>query len=150
LFFDEAEALFSRRSEGHTANDRHANQQIAYLLQRLEDYPGLVILATNLLHGLDSAFSRRFQACVHFPQPEASVRRRLWRSLFDQGQLPLAPDLDLEAFADRYDLAGGAILNVLRHAALLAVARTPAQIDRADLHAALRSELRKHGRFTSG
>jgi hypothetical protein len=149
LFFDEAEALFSRRGEGHTANDRHANQQIAYLLQRLEDYPGLVILATNLLHGLDSAFSRRFQACVHFPQPEASVRRRLWRTLFDQERLPLEPDLDLDAFADRYDLAGGAILNVLRQAALLAVGRQPVRIGKADLHAALRSELRKHGRFTS-
>lgn len=150
LFFDEADALFSRRGEGHSANDRHANQQIAYLLQRLEDYPGLVILATNLLHGLDGAFSRRFQACIHFPQPEASVRRRLWRALFAQGQLPLAPDLDLEAFADRSDLAGGAILNVLRHAALLAVGRTPALITKADLHAALRAELQKHGRFTSG
>ncbi|MFM1800002.1 MAG: hypothetical protein RLZZ117_2280 [Cyanobacteriota bacterium] len=149
LFFDEAEALFSRRGEGHTANDRHANQQIAYLLQRLEDYPGLVILATNLLHGLDSAFSRRFQACVHFPQPEASVRRRLWRALFDQDHLPLEPELDLDAFADRYDLAGGAILNVLRQAALLAVERQPAQIGRADVHAALRAELRKHGRFSS-
>jgi hypothetical protein len=149
LFFDEAEALFSRRGEGQSANDRHANQQIAYLLQRLEDHPGLVILATNLLHGLDSAFSRRFQACVHFPQPEASVRRRLWRALFDQGQLPLAPDLDLDSFADRYDLAGGAILNVLRHAALLAVGRAPAEIGKADLHAALRMELQKHGRFTS-
>ena len=149
LFFDEADALFSRRGDGHSANDRHANQQIAYLLQRVEDYPGLVILATNLLHGLDAAFSRRFQASIHFPHPEASVRRRLWRALFDQGQLPLAPDLDLDAFADRYDLAGGAILNVLRHAALLAVVRVPAQIDKADLHAALRLELQKHGRFTS-
>jgi AAA+ superfamily predicted ATPase len=149
LFFDEADALFSRRGESHSANDRHANQQIAYLLQRLEDYPGLVILATNLLHGLDGAFARRFQACIHFPQPEASVRRRLWRALFTHGQLPLAPDLDLDAFADRYDLAGGAILNVLRHAALLAVGRSPALITRTDLHAALRSELQKHGRFTS-
>jgi ATP-dependent 26S proteasome regulatory subunit len=70
--------------------------------------------------------------------------------MFRQGQLPLAPDLDLDAFADRYDLAGGAILNVLRHAALLAVGRTPAAITKADLHAALRSELQKHGRFTSG
>jgi hypothetical protein len=149
LFFDEAEALFSRRGEGQTANDRHANQQIAYLLQRLEDYPGLVILATNLLHGLDSAFSRRFQACIPFPQPEAGVRRRLWRALFDPARLPLEPDLDLDAFADRYDLAGGAILNVLRHSALLAVGRTPARISKADLHAALRSELHKQGRFTS-
>jgi hypothetical protein len=150
LFFDEADALFSRRGEGQSANDRHANQQIAYLLQRLEDYPGLVILATNLLHGMDGAFARRFQACIHFPQPEASVRRRLWQALFTQGQLPLAADLDLDAFADRYDLAGGAILNVLRHAALLAVGRSPAVITKIDLHAALRSELQKHGRFTSG
>ncbi|MFN7898296.1 MAG: ATP-binding protein [Synechococcaceae cyanobacterium] len=147
LFFDEAEALFSRRSEGHTANDRHANQQIAYLLQRLEDYPGLVILATNLLHGLDAAFARRFQACIHFPQPDAAVRLRLWQALFGHGALPLAADIELAAFADRYDLAGGAILNVLRHAALLAVARSPAVLSAADLHSAARSELRKQGRF---
>jgi AAA+ superfamily predicted ATPase len=147
LFFDEADALFSRRSEGPTANDRSANQQIAYLLQRIEDYPGLVILATNLLHGLDAAFARRFQACIHFPQPDASVRLRLWRALFAQDQLPLDPGLNLAAFADRYDLAGGAILNVLRHAALLAVARTPPLIGAADVHAAISSELQKQGRF---
>jgi AAA+ superfamily predicted ATPase len=147
LFFDEAEALFSRRSEGPTANDRSANQQIAYLLQRIEDYPGLVILATNLLHGLDAAFARRFQACIHFPQPDASVRLRLWLALFAHDQLPLDPGLNLAAFADRYDLAGGAILNVLRHAALLAVARKPPLIGAADVHAAISSELQKQGRF---
>ena len=147
LFFDEAEALFSRRSEGHTANDRHANQQIAYLLQRLEDYPGLVILATNQLHGLDTAFARRFQVCIHYPQPDAAVRLRLWQALFGHEALPLAADIELAAFAERYDLAGGAILNVLRHAALLAVARSPALLTAADLHNAARSELRKQGRF---
>jgi hypothetical protein len=147
LFFDEAEALFSQRGEGHTANDRHANQQIAYLLQRLEDYPGLVILATNLPHGLDAAFARRFQSSIHFPQPDASVRLRLWQALFGHEALPLAADIHLAAFADRYDLAGGSILNVLRHAALLAVARSPAVLTAADLHSAARSELRKQGRF---
>ncbi len=150
LFFDEAEAIFSRRGEARTANDRHGNQQIAYLLQRLEDFPGLVILATNLPHGLDGAFARRFQACVHFPQPDTSLRRRLWRALFSETRLPLAPDIDLDAFADRHDLAGGSIVNVLRHAALLAADRNPPRMDQADLHAALRAELQKHGRFSSG
>jgi hypothetical protein len=125
-------------------------KNLAALFDRAQHHHWILFFDDNLLHGLDGAFARRFQACIHFPQPEASVRRRLWQAMFSHGQLPLAPDLDLDAFADRYDLAGGAILNVLRHAALLAVGRTPAAITRADLHAALRSELQKHGRFTSG
>jgi SpoVK/Ycf46/Vps4 family AAA+-type ATPase len=78
LFFDEADSLFGKRTETRSANDRAANQQIAYLLQRIEDFPGLVILSSNLRGNLDEAFSRRFESMVPFPIPDADQRLRLW------------------------------------------------------------------------
>nr|WP_269141401.1 ATP-binding protein [Sphingomonas sp. IC-56] len=118
LFFDEADALFGKRGDTQSANDRHANQQIAYLLQRIEDCPGLVILASNLKGNIDAAFARRFQASVYFAVPEAAERLILWRKLF--GALPgltLGADA-MRALARDYPLSGGSLINVLRGVAL--------------------------------
>lgn len=145
LFFDEADALFGKRTQTTTSLDRYGNQEIAYLLQRVEDFPGLVVLATNLKSNLDEAFARRFQSLVHFPMPEAEQRLALWR-----GALPddvrLAADVRLQALAEDLELAGGAIVNVVRHAAIAALNDGRAAIARADLIAGVAKEMRKQGR----
>jgi AAA+ superfamily predicted ATPase len=147
LFFDEAEALFSPRTESHTANDRAANQQIAYLLQRLEEFPGLAVLATNQRAHLDEAFSRRFQSSIRFPMPDARDRLRLWRTTFSGKGVTLAPEVNFAELAERHELAGGAIVNVLRYASLMAAERDPPVILGADLMEGVRQELHKDGRY---
>ncbi|MET8412308.1 ATP-binding protein [Streptomyces sp. NPDC005195] len=121
LLFDEADALFGKRSEVQDARDRYANLEVAYLLQRMEDYDGLAVLATNLRHHLDEAFTRRLSFIVHFPFPEVPERERIWRSTWPAG-LPHTPDLDFRLLAERYPLSGGHIRNVVVTAAHLAVA----------------------------
>jgi len=149
LFFDEAEALFGKRTDAQSANDRAANQQIAYLLQRLEDFPGLVILSTNQRGHMDEAFARRFQTSVLFPIPDAPSRLRLWEDMFRTGRFALAPDVNFAALAASHEIAGGAIVNVLRHACLLAVERSPQQVRAADIMSGIRHELQKAGHYLS-
>ncbi len=147
LFFDEAEALFGKRTESHSANDRAANQQIAYLLQRLEDFPGVVILATNQRSHMDEAFTRRFQSAILFAMPDAAAREQLWSASIQNEYFRAAADIDLASIAREYELAGGSIVNVLRFACLLAVERQPPAITRNDLLQGIRQELHKEGRF---
>lgn len=144
LFFDEADALFGKRSAASNANDHHANQEIAYLLQRVEDFPGVVILASNLRGNLDEAFSRRFQSMVYFPMPDAEQRLRLWRGMMDEKYL--APEVQLPDIAARYELSGGSIANVIRYAALSAVRQGRQQVCASELRIGLARELRKEGR----
>ncbi|PMS11830.1 ATP-binding protein [Trinickia caryophylli] len=128
LFFDEAEALFGKRTETKDAHDRYANLQIGYLLQRIETHPGLVILATNLMPNIDKAFLRRFRFLIEFPFPSAEQREALWRQSFPGG-VPLASDVDFELLAHRAALAGGSIHNVVLSAAFRAAAEgTPVQM----------------------
>jgi hypothetical protein len=151
LFFDEADALFGKRTDSRSANDRAANQQISYLLQRMEDFPGIVILATNVRSHMDEAFSRRFQSMVHFPMPGPEQRLRLWRENFEGQRFRLASDVDLSRLARDHELSGGSIINVLRYAALQAVGRPTREVRGADLLHAVRRELHKQGKFsTSG
>lgn len=147
LFFDEADALFGKRAESQSANDRAANQQIAYLLQRLESHPGIAILATNQNDHLDEAFARRFQSTIYFPMPDAAARLRLWRETFASHGFTVARDVDFKALAARYELAGGAMINVLRHSALMAVQRHPAVVEQADIIDGIRLEMQKDGRY---
>ncbi len=142
LFFDEADALFGKRTQAATSNDRHANQQTGYLLQRIEDFPGTVILATNLKANMDDAFTRRFQSMVHFNMPGAAQRLQLWKNAF-HGICELAPDIDLQKISEDYELAGGAIINVLRYCALSAISRDSRQVAREDLINGIRREFRK-------
>jgi len=142
LFFDEADALFGKRTAASTSNDRHANQQTGYLLQRIEDFPGTVILATNLKANMDEAFTRRFQSMIHFTMPTAAQRLRLWQNAFD-GVCELAPDVDLAHLAEEHELAGGAIINVLRHCALSAIGRGSRSVEQRDLIDGIKREFRK-------
>jgi hypothetical protein len=145
LFFDEADALFGKRTQQTSSNDRHANQEISYLLQRVEDFPGLVILATNLKANIDEAFARRFQSLIYFPMPDADLRLRLWEGMVGGG-CRLDPDVSLPQLAEDHELSGGAITNVVRYGAITALQKGRSAISSADLLEGVRKELRKEGR----
>jgi ATP-dependent 26S proteasome regulatory subunit len=119
VFFDEADALFGKRSEVRDSHDRYANVEIAYLLQKMEEYEGIVILATNLRQHLDEAFVRRMHFTLEFPLPEEEYRRRIWEITFPT-EAPRSEDLDLDFLAQRLKLAGGSIRNIILAAAFLA------------------------------
>ena len=119
LFFDEADALFGKRSEVRDAHDRYANIEIAYLLQKMDEYEGVVILATNLRKNMDEAFVRRMHVAVEFPFPDEASRRRIWEQIWP-AETPRSPELDLAAMARRFELAGGNIRNIALAAAFLA------------------------------
>ena len=144
LFFDEADALFGKRTQTSSANDRYANQEVSYLLQRMEDFPGVVILATNLRANLDEAFSRRFQSMVYFPVP-SSEQRLLWRQSFPE-KISLETGSDLPSLAERYELTGGAIMNVSRYVSLLAIKRGTTVITQKDILGGIRREFTKEGK----
>ncbi|MBE9062401.1 ATP-binding protein [cf. Phormidesmis sp. LEGE 11477] len=146
LFFDEADSLFGKRVESQNSNDRAANQEISYLLQRIEDYRGLAILATNLRTHLDEAFARRFQSMIHFPIPNTEQRLQLWRDTFLNKPFEIAEEIDFDKLATEYELTGGNIINVLRYACLKAVTQTPQKIYEDDLLEGISRELQKEGR----
>lgn len=145
LFFDEADALFGKRTQTASSHDRYANQEVSYLLQRLEDYPGIVILATNFKANLDDAFARRLQASIYFPPPDAPQRLRLWQNTFPKG-VTLGKGVDPRRLAHDHKLTGGQIVNVVRHGSLMAAQRGDKIILLDDLLRAIRRELEKEGR----
>ncbi len=139
LFFDEADALFGKRTSTNTSNDRHANQEVAYLLQRIEDFPGTVILATNLRSNIDEAFSRRFQSIVYFPMPSRELRAELWRKMLPS--LWLGEDADeLVELAAGSELSGGSITNVIRRCALHLIESNETHLRKEMLLEALKKE----------
>ncbi len=145
LFFDEADSIFGKRSEVKDAHDRYANIEVSYLLQRMEAYDGVTILATNLRANLDEAFTRRLQFAVDMPFPEAEDRLRIWRTLFPP-DLPHDDDLDFMLLAKRFKLAGGNIRNVIVSAAYLA-AGNGHKVTMEHLLHGTRRELQKMGRL---
>jgi Winged helix domain, variant/ATPase family associated with various cellular activities (AAA) len=146
LLFDEADALFGKRSEVKDARDRYANVEVAYLLQRMERFDGLAILTTNLRSNVDEAFVRRLDAIVDFPMPEEEHRRRLWVANLPSS-LPREGDFDLDFLAGRFKVSGGNIRNICVTAAYLAAAENR-QVTMADLVRATEREYRKLGRLT--
>jgi AAA+ superfamily predicted ATPase len=144
LFFDEADALFGKRTATSDAKDRYANQEVAYLLQRIEDFPGVVLLSTNLRSNIDAAFMRRFQSLVHFPVPDPPQRLRLWRQAFERA--PLAENVNFNAVAKEYKISGGMIINVLRFCALAAVTREEPLIYMEDVIEGIKAEFYKEGK----
>lgn len=145
LFFDEADALFGKRTKISSAHDRFANQEISYLLQRVEDYSGVVILASNMRANLDDAFVRRFQSLIHFPLPDPRARLQLWRSAFS-AKTELAEGINLKEIAGRYELSGGSIMNVVRYATLRVLDREDLVISGSDLLDGIRREFQKEGK----
>ncbi len=147
LLFDEADALFGKRSDVKSSHDRHANVEVAYLLQRMERYDGVAVLTTNLRNNIDQAFARRLDVVCSFPEPDAVDRLALWqRHLPDV--VPQADDIDLTVLADQLQVSGGTIRNITLTAAH-AAASSDMPIDQAMLVAAARREYTKLGRLFS-
>ncbi|MBW2057771.1 MAG: ATP-binding protein [Deltaproteobacteria bacterium] len=147
LFFDEADALFGKRSEVRDSHDRYANVEISYLLQRMEEYEGVVILATNLRKNMDDAFVRRMHFAVEFPFPGERDRRRIWEGIWPE-QTPLSQDLDLDFMARQFEIAGGNIRNVAVAASFLA-ADEGGVLNMSHLIRATRREYQKMGKVLS-
>ncbi len=144
LFFDEADALFGKRTEIGDSHDRYANQEVAYLLQRIDDHNGVVILASNLKENIDQAFTRRFQSIIYFPMPGVEERLSLWKQAFSPKLKP-AKDVDLRALAEKYNLSGGLMMNAVRTCSLKAIKNKQATISLSEIETAIRKELLKDG-----
>lgn len=147
LFFDEADALFGQRTEMKDSKDRYANQETAYLLQRIEHYKGLVVLATNLKPNLDKAFIRRFQSMIYFGMPGKEERIILWESAIKD---LAASAINLEEMAEKFELSGGAIHNAVQYAMLSALREGRERLIREDLIKAIKREFAKEGKTFIG
>ena len=142
LFFDECDALFGKRSEVKDSHDRNANVETAYLLQEIEEYDGVCILATNLLQNIDEAFLRRITFVIHFPFPDAAMRRRIYQGTMAEG-VPLSEDIDWDFLAEKFQLSGGYIKNIVVAAAFMAAQEQTAVGMRHLLNAAV-NEMKKN------
>ena len=145
LFFDEADALFGKRTQVKDAHDRYANQEVSFLLQRVEDYNGLIILATNLRSNIDEAFARRFQSLIDFHMPKPKERLLIWQNTFSK-KTSFADDVDLTKISADFELSGGSIANVVRYCSLLAMKRTGRLIYNDDILEGVRKEFLKEGK----
>lgn len=151
LFFDEADSIFGRRGEVKEAHDRWANLEVNFLLQRIEDYSGVVILATNLRQNIDDAFQRRIHVVVEFPVPDAAARRAIWRRLLPEGARCAVRAEDVDEIAQRFELTGGNIRNVVLDACFRALAAGDGPVTTRHLAASTAREFQKTARpVTSG
>jgi hypothetical protein len=147
LFFDEADAMFGKRTEVRDSHDRYANLEVSYLLQRMEEYEGVVVLASNFRKNMDEAFVRRMHFTIDFPFPSERERLRIWEGVWPEA-LPRDPDLPLAALARRVEVAGGNIRNIALAAAFLA-AEDGGVVTAAHLVRATRREYQKMGKVVS-
>lgn len=145
LFFDEADALFAKRSEVKDSHDRNANSETAHLLQKLEDFEGIAILATNYVNNIDDAFKRRIKFMVNFSFPDAQTRLRLWRTIIPE-EVPREEELDFEYFSEKFQMSGSSIKEVLTNAAYIAAAEGSALANR-HLVEAVRVNFAKYGKI---
>lgn len=146
LFFDEADSLFGKRTNVRDAHDKYANQEVSYLLQRVEGYRGMVILATNFKANIDEAFIRRFQSVVNFPMPRALEREQLWLRGFPQA-VTLASDIDLRQIAEKFELSGSNIMNVVQYCCLQALSSGTSEISAQVLRQGIEREFNKEGKI---
>jgi adenylate kinase family enzyme len=145
LFFDEADALFGKRTNVQSSHDKFANQEVSFLLQRIEDFPGLMILASNLKSNIDDAFLRRFHSIVYFPMPNAQERLKLWKYSMPTS-IKCSEDVSLPAIAESHEISGASIINVIQYASLKALSRNNKLLTQQDLVDGITRELRKEER----
>ncbi|MCU0346092.1 MAG: ATP-binding protein [Saprospiraceae bacterium] len=146
LFFDEADALFGKRTNVRDAHDKYANQEVSYLLQRIESYPGLVILASNFKSNIDDAFLRRFQAMVFFPIPKPDERLVLWEKAFPSN-IGIDPAIKWPRIAQQYELTGASIMNIVQYCCIVALEQGSDCISLENLQNGIRNELVKEGKI---
>ncbi len=146
LFFDEADALFGKRTNVRDAHDKYANQEVSYLLQRVENYDGLVILSSNFKSNIDEAFLRRFQSLIQFPIPNPKERSQLWQMAFPP-QVELTSEVDLGYLASTYELTGSEIMNVVQHCCLQVLQSGHAVINQEQIIKAIKREFSKSGKI---
>ncbi|MDL2256350.1 ATP-binding protein [Parabacteroides sp. OttesenSCG-928-G06] len=144
LFFDEADALFGKRTQTQSSNDRFANQEVAYLLQRVEDFPGMVILATNMKENIDDAFLRRFQSMLYFPVPDERLRLQLWQKMIPAEWI--GNNNNLLSYASSFTLAGGSMVNVIQYCAIRLSQEKKPILTEEILRTAITKEQAKEGR----
>jgi len=145
LFFDEADAIFGKRSEVKDAHDRYANIEINYLLQKMEEYEGIVIMATNFQKNIDEAFTRRLRFIVEIPLPDRNYRARIWRNIFP-AETPCAEDIAFDFLAGKFEISGGNIKNIALNAAFQA-AENSGVVNMKHVIRATRREFQKMGRM---
>ncbi|CAM1362696.1 conserved hypothetical protein [Tenacibaculum litopenaei] len=143
LFFDEADALFSKRTDTSSSNDRHANQEVAYLLQRIESFDGLVVLATNLQTNIDEAFLRRFQNTINFSKPRYRERKLLWQKMIGEVFEIEEGIAVLDSIAQKYELSGGEMINVVRYCAIKAAESGAKRISHKHIMTGIKREYQK-------
>lgn len=142
LFFDEADSLFSKRTESNSSNDRFANQEVAYLLQRIENYNGMVILASNLKQNIDQAFMRRFQSLIHFSLPDKNERELIWNATVPK-DLPLSKEINVQLLSEHYELSASQISNIIQACFIDTVSKKEAAISRDTLIKNIQQEFNK-------
>jgi len=148
MLFDEADSLFTKRTEVKSSNDRYANLEVNYLLQRLDSFTGAAILTTNFGTAIDQAFKRRLAFRVLFPIPDEELREQLWRAHLPK-DLPVADDLDLADLARRFEFTGGSVRNCTVRAAFLAASEN-LPLSQEHLRRAIRLEYRSAGKLAEG
>lgn len=142
LFFDEADSLFGKRTNVQSSHDKFANQEVSYLLQRIEDFSGLLILASNYKSNIDEAFLRRFHSVIHFPIPNAQERSMIWKKAMP-ASLSKSHDLEIDKLAEQFELTGASIINVMQFATLKALSKTSRELSHDDIVEGIRKEMRK-------
>lgn len=145
LFFDEADVLFSKRTEVRDSNDKYSNMEAAFLLQKMEEYDGITILATNFLQNFDEAFKRRMKFIIDFPFPDIGQRLQIWKQVFPK-ETPIEGELDYEFLAQTFELSGSNIKNIALHAAFLAAAERGA-VGMSQIVSGIRNEFSKSGKI---
>ena len=148
LFFDEADAIFSQRTEISGTNDKHANAEVSFLLQKMEEYPGVAILATNLMKNFDPAVMRRLTYSINFELPDKETILKLWKTILPE-HVKIDPKIDLEFFAENLELSGSNIKSILYNAAYMAASEDADEIviTPAELIPAIQMEYEKIGEF---
>lgn len=146
LFFDEADSIFGKRTNVRDAHDKYANQEVSYLLQRIESHSGLVILASNMRANIDAAFTRRFNSIIEFENPDISDRLQLWKNYLPEA-IPLSKDISLEEISRKYQLTGANIVNIVQFTGLQTLAKGSSEISSSDLLKGIIKEYEKEGKM---
>ena len=146
LFFDEADSIFGKRTNVKDAHDKYANQEVSYLLQKIESHDGLVILASNFKGNIDSAFTRRFNSIIEFEMPKVSERLKIWQKSMPE-QLPFENQEVLEEVAKKYELNGANIINIVHYAGLQSLSQKEKEIKTSTLIRGIKREYKKEGKI---